>query len=570
MFERFSGRSFLLVHASLGVVFFAYTISVQAEKYVELSGRQLIAAEDKERIQQEQMNTASRISLVFSSAFFFIMSVWLMTHQTEMNFGLVQRSALGKRLDFCLTLSLYICFFSSLFNAIQLMDDDNLNITNADGQETVLDLGRPIEWMLTCPLMQLAVPILAGEKVPDHRRISMPIAAFTVLVFGFLSTLSSDIVSKSLMYCAGFLIFIVMLSLMNACVMEASSGGENLLYGTSFLRGLVVVIALTWIPFPIWYALSPEGFNIIQDEAAMKISVAFLNVLSKGAFIMYLARIRSDHEMRLKTMLSVGYLKDVQSEFDGLDGVQKHGEAEKETIDKITSLLIKEVLETMGRSKDHDHVVELLTSLLITTNDDILSLTKEYCREVDLPWGLIIALKSKIRSYNVQSDDTWSMQAFNGPRAEISFAAPHIAKNEGKLRAVVRRQSKELADDMSEKNSVCAQSTAPSSLAMPERAASRKASAATSGAGDEYPYPMSPREGGLSSMTLSSPLSAASPARGDPEELAKLVERHQRQVTGQVDECRAFVVQSMDKIMDTLEQRLNAENNPKASALGAA
>jgi hypothetical protein len=71
-------------------------------------------------------------------------------------------------------------------------------------------------------------------------------------------------------------------------------------------------------------------------------------------------------------------------------------------------------------------------------------------------------------------------------------------------------------------------------------------------------------------MTLSSPLSAASPARGDPEELAKLVERHQRQVTGQVDECRAFVVQSMDKIMDMLEQRLNAENNPKASALGAA
>ena len=59
---------------------------------------------------------------------------------------------------------------------------------------------------------------------------------------------------------------------------------------------------------------------------------------------MYLARIRSDHEMRLKTMLSVGYLKDVQSEFDGLDGVQKHGEAVKETIDKITSLLIKEVI----------------------------------------------------------------------------------------------------------------------------------------------------------------------------------------------------------------------------------
>jgi len=54
------------------------------------------------------------------------------------------------------------------------------------------------------------------------------------------------------------------------------------------------------------------------------------------------------------------------------------------------------------------------------------------------------------------------------------------------------------------------------------------------------------------------------------EQHRQMLERHQRQVTGQVDECRAFVVQSMDKIMDMLEQRLNAENNPKASALGAA
>jgi hypothetical protein len=74
-------------------------------------------------------------------------------------------------------------------------------------------------------------------------------------------------------------------------------------------------------------------------------------------------------------------------------------------------------------------------------------------------------------------------------------------------------------------------------------------------------------------MTFSSQLSATSPARGDPEEVAKLsalVERQQREMSGQVDECREFVVQSMDKIMDMLEQRLNAENKPKAPAFGAA
>ena len=65
-----------------------------------------------------------------------------MTHQTEMNFGLVQRSAMGKRLDFCLTICLYITFFSALFNAVQLMDDDNLLVSTVDGTQTVLDTGR--------------------------------------------------------------------------------------------------------------------------------------------------------------------------------------------------------------------------------------------------------------------------------------------------------------------------------------------------------------------------------------------------------------------------------------------
>jgi bacteriorhodopsin len=180
------------------------------------------------------------------------------------------------------------------------MDDDNLSLETLQGEHIVLDLGRPIEWMLTCPLMQLAVPVLAGEKIPDSRRLSMPILAFVVLTFGLLSTLATNIAAKALMYCFGFLLFMVMCGQMNACVMEASGGGENLLTGSSFLRGLVVIIALTWVPFPIWYALSPEGFNVIKDPAGMKVAVAFLNVFSKGSFMMYLARIRTDHNTRQK------------------------------------------------------------------------------------------------------------------------------------------------------------------------------------------------------------------------------------------------------------------------------
>merc|ERR1719460_1203442 len=161
---------------------------------------------------------------MFSSAFFFLMSVVLMSHQTEMNFGVVQRSVMGKRLDFCMTLSLYISFFSALFNAIQLMDDDNLDLKTLQGVSIVLDLGRPVEWMLTCPLMQLAVPILAGEKIPDSRRLTMPLLAFVILVCGLMSTIATNIAGKALMYCAGFLTFMVMVGQMNACVSDASNG----------------------------------------------------------------------------------------------------------------------------------------------------------------------------------------------------------------------------------------------------------------------------------------------------------------------------------------------------------
>merc|ERR1719482_1591889 len=338
--------------------------------------------------------------------------------------------------------------------------------------------------------------------------------------------------------------FLVMLGLMNQCLSDASDGGENLLVGSSFLRGLIVTITLTWFPFPIWYALSPEGFNVIKDEAGMKVAVAFLNVLSKGAFIMYLARIRTDYNTREKTMLSVGYIKDMKSDFDGLEAKKP---ADKDSLDKILSMLIHDVLESMGRAKDKDHLVEVLEAHLVTTNEDIISLTKEYCQEIGMPWGLILALKSKIRSYNVQTDDPWSMQAMNSVKEiEHSFSAPHIAKNQEKIKDVMKRKQSKvigddrsvMGDDKSEKGSLCGgyypsspRSTRPSTLAY-----------SSSGA----------------VPTMSAPLSHVGqddgPQTDEINRLHMLIESQQKNVNGQVDECSQFVTQSMDRILDVLEQ----------------
>jgi bacteriorhodopsin len=558
MFENFTGRTVFFIHASLGFLCFAYYFSVNAVSYADsravLDGRQLsISEEEKKMIMDEQMKSASRISVMFSSAFFFLMSVWLMSHQTEMNFGLVQRSVLGKRLDFCMTLSLYISFFSALFNAIQLMDDDNLAIKTLQGDDLVLDLGRPIEWMLTCPLMQLAVPVLAGEKIPDSRRVSMPMLAFTVLTFGLVSTVATNIAAKALMYCGGILFFMLMLYQMNACIYEASNGGEHLFSGSSFLRGLVVIIALTWVPFPVWYALSPEGFNIIRDPAGMKVAVAFLNVFSKGSFMMYLARIRTDHQTRQKTLVAVGYI----GEMDGTTSKKSLDpnayQAKDSDVDKVTSMLVKEVLESMGRSKDTENVLGCLQAHLITTNDDILALTKDYCIEIDLPWGLILALKSKIRSYNIQLGDAWSMQGGDGVQKStdvtLSLAAPHIAKNKGKIEYVVRRQSTMNGDSSSEFGG----SPLPQQSQMGDDTSDLMSSSG---------YPHSPRA--VSSSSMMADRQAQGAASSDEfKKLASLLNDHQRSVNGQVDECRSFVTQSMDKIMDVLEQRVMDINNSR-------
>jgi hypothetical protein len=48
------------------------------------------------------------------------------------------------------------------------------------------------------------------------------------------------------------------------------------------------------------------------------------------------------------------------------------------------------------------------------------------------------------------------------------------------------------------------------------------------------------------------------------------MQEHQKSVNGQVDECRDFVMQSMDKIMGVLEQRMMAENNIRTPAKATA
>merc|ERR1719506_3519531 len=129
------------------------------------------------------------------------------------------------------------------------------------------------------------------------------------------------------------------------------------------------------------------------------------------------------------------------------------------------------------------------------------------------------------------------------PNAELSYAAPHIAKSAKKIESVRRRQSTELRDDMSEK--------ASNYGGYPSSAMSNTLSTASSA-------PLSPK------LNLTANPYDQTPAGGDAERarMAAVLENHQKNVNAQVDECRQFVMHSMDKIMNVLEQRLTDVNHP--------
>ena len=46
---------------------------------------------------------------------------------------------------------------------------------------------------------------------------------------------------------------------------ENSEGEEGAFTGDSDFRKLSLLLIITWIPFPLWFSLSIEGFGVITD-----------------------------------------------------------------------------------------------------------------------------------------------------------------------------------------------------------------------------------------------------------------------------------------------------------------
>jgi bacteriorhodopsin len=435
----------LSVHATVAVLvcFGVLCGNIQRKS---ASARRLEPELERASVEQSMMIEAGNVAVFVSAIFFFALGSMILGQYIQGDLYLLQRSTLQKRLEFSMFACLYICFFSCLFNLVQYGPQDDHVLNHAKAQEAVvLDLGRPIEWILTCPIMQLILAVLGGEQVPDFRRKTMPLSSAIVLLLGVFVSFSTSPLLKLSLYLASFVVFGFLIFQMHKCVVESSGGTETLFSGHSIMRRLTVLVALTWMPFPVWHVLSPEGFHVIENIGGMKVIVAFLNVFAKGVFVFYLSRVRADQISKDQVLLEAKIEAEAEAAF-------QTGEGPKGCVlQPALTVVVHDVLRGMGREAEFDAMKRQLECNAITSTNDMMVVTPEHCDSRSVPYTFLTACKVRIKTQRLKNEGYWFSKTFSNSYGDIwtkdehedsirvVVPPPHLANDPRKLKEYQRR-----------------------------------------------------------------------------------------------------------------------------------
>lgn len=374
-----------------------------------LAARELQSAAD-----EAVYNDAVRVTKIFSGIFFAGLAGWLsMANGTKLSF--IQQAALEKRLTVCCFLGVYVGAFSAFFNFFQLTEVDDV-LLDREGSFT-LDFSRPLEWIMTCPLMQLALVLMGGSRIPEYRRMVMPGLSVIVLCCGTASMLLWD-VWVYVAYGVGVCFATVMFWLNRQQIVEHSDGQECLLYGDSEFRKASILLIVTWVPFPTFYALSPEGFGIITDILFVQVGWAFLNIVSKFTFIFYIQRIKDNYCNRLKVKREFAGVQNAGPKAgaggtvgpDGtitppLSGVDLVKSKQQEKAQGEMGALVVETMNFLGMAQNSDRFLRLLQKSNIHSLTALEGLTQHECTKLTLPWDLVAAVQRRLRVWRLEMQD---------------------------------------------------------------------------------------------------------------------------------------------------------------------
>mmetsp|Transcript_3710 Transcript_3710/g.6135 ORF Transcript_3710/g.6135 Transcript_3710/m.6135 type:complete len:886 (+) Transcript_3710:105-2762(+) len=349
------------------------------------------------------------IAQIVQGAGFIALAMWLIFANNS-KVAVAQKAPLEQRHAVCATISTAVALFSGFFNILQLTAIDDFDLPGRASAFS-LNLSRPVEWIATCPIMQLKLVVLAGARVPSYRRFMMPLLSVAVLLCGTASMFTGDALRFG-WYGFGLCLASIMFYHNLLQISENSEGEENAFQGDSDFRKLSLLLIITWIPFPVWFSLSIEGFGVITDYLIIEMGWVVLNIISKFTFIIWMQRMKMVHQRKLEAArelyglsptdevpedeLKMKAKAGVPSATGGIlpstYGLGAGEEAESEA--KMVEV-VAETMVTLGMSAHTDRLLRLMVENGVTNTAVLERLTGERCMELNLPWVLVEATQKR-------------------------------------------------------------------------------------------------------------------------------------------------------------------------------
>jgi bacteriorhodopsin len=402
-------------------------------------------SESSSNSDSDDFKRAGAVMQVFSSVAFAGLFCWLVTTNGR-KLTAVRKEPYEKRIEVVVNLCIYVAMISAFCNLFQLTTvDDNL-LPRQDNY--VVDMARPVEWILTCPFMQLALVLIGGEKFPEYRLVLMPFLSVLILGCGTITQLFAEIAFVWVFFLVGFCLFCVLLYFNRKQILEMTNEQEGLWSGEHPFRTATLILMVTWVPFPIWFALSPEGTGLIQDVMMIQGGWAFFNIASKFILIFFLQSMKEDLKRGVVKDKEKQYSEWDQSMANGMQNTRKvSAEIQKGDLSNLTNIIVAStpvsptgyasdrklsskllmaVNETLSKIEwgiSNEELCQRLRDAGIFSPGDLVNLTEDHARQYELPLEFIHVLQHHIEQ--VTMEDSATRRTSTGGLEQLPAMAMH-------------------------------------------------------------------------------------------------------------------------------------------------
>jgi bacteriorhodopsin len=167
-------------------------------------------------------------------------------------------------------ISVLITCFSAFCNVVALSMMFELHLASR-----TLNIVRYIDWIVTCPMLQYQLAILGNAST--NQKLWMTYNVLITNISGLLAALFDKALWKWIFFIVSSGHFSLMITDLGYLLKRYSNNTESLMHGSSKLRKLCWVTICTWVPFPVLWLVSQDGFDWAQWGNA---SEAMFNILS--------------------------------------------------------------------------------------------------------------------------------------------------------------------------------------------------------------------------------------------------------------------------------------------------